>query len=418
MFVYLLVGLGLLLATVLPSALEGRALSAPIVVLAVGVLAGLLLPGEAEVDPILNATFTSHLAEACVIISLMGVGLALERPLHWRTWRPTWRLLAIGMPLCMVAVAGLGWAVLGLTLPAAVLLAAVLAPTDPVLASDVQVEGPVVADMDEVEEDEVRFALTSEAGLNDALAFPFVYLGLFMMGRGAFSEWGLEWLLWTLVGKIVVGALVGWACGLLLGRMAFRSRTTELRVADTGNPLLALAATFAVYGVTELIGGYGFLAVFAAALAMRSVERKHDYHRDMHLLIHQLETILTLVLLLMLGAALTAGLLERLTWPGVLLGVVLVFVVRPLSGWVSLAGVPELRGSERWAVASFGVRGIGSIYYLTYALSSEYIAEGLELWSVVAFTIVLSVVVHGIAATPVMRRLDDERRGTAGAVPA
>jgi sodium/hydrogen antiporter len=418
MFLYLLVGLGLLLATVLPTMLEGRALSAPIVVLAVGVVTGLLLPGEAEVDPILNATFTSHLAEACVIISLMGVGLALERPLSWRTWRPTWRLLAIGMPLCMLAVAWLGWVALGLTVPAAVLLAAVLAPTDPVLASDVQVEGPVVADMDAVEDDEVRFALTSEAGLNDALAFPFVYLGLFLMGRGAFSEWGLEWVLWTLIGKIVLGAVVGWGLGLLLGRMAFRSRAANLRVAESGNPLLALAATFAVYGLTELVGGYGFLAVFAAALAIRSVERQHDYHRDMHVLVHQLETILTLVLLLMLGAALTAGLLQRLTWQGALVAVALVVVIRPLTAWLALGGSRELQGAERWAVAGFGVRGIGSIYYLTYALSSEYIAEELELWAVVAFTIVVSVVVHGVAATPVMRRLDARRRGAAGTVPA
>jgi sodium/hydrogen antiporter len=413
MFVYLLVGLGLLLATVLPSVLEGRSLSAPLVVLAVGVLAGVLLPGDAEVDVILNATFTSHLAEACVIISLMGVGLALERPLSRRTWRATWRLLAIGMPLCMAAVAGFGWGVIGLTLPAAVLLAAVLAPTDPVLASDVQVEGPVVAGMEESEDDEVRFSLTSEAGLNDALAFPFVYLGLFLMGRGDISEWALEWVLWTLVGKIVLGALLGWGCGWLLGQMAFRSRATHLRVADYGNPLFALAATFAVYGLTELVGGYGFLAVFAAALAMRSVERKHDYHRDMHWFVHQVETILTLVLLLMLGAALTAGLLERLSWQGALLGVALVFVIRPLTAWLSLLGSPGLRRSERWAIAGFGVRGIGSIYYLAYALSSDYIAEGLELWSVVAFTIVLSVVVHGVAATPVMRRLDRQRRDAA-----
>lgn len=407
--VYLLVGLGLLLATVLPKLLEGRAVSPPMIVLAVGVLGGLLLPGDDAADPILNADLTAHLAEACVIISLMGVGLAIERPLHWRTWRTTWRLLAITMPLCILAVAGLGWGVLGLTLPAAVLLGAVLAPTDPVLASDVQVAGPVVEGMEDVDDDEVRFALTSEAGLNDALAFPFVYIGLYLMGRGAIGDWGLEWVLWTLMGKIVVGALLGWWCGRLLARLAFGNAVPRLRVAEHGNPLLALAATFAVYGVTEVVGGYGFLAVFAAALALRSEESTHGYHLDMHRLIHQLETILTLVLLLMLGAALTAGLLQRLTWEGVLLGVLLVLVIRPLTGWVALAGYPEMRRSERWAIAGFGVRGIGSIYYLSFALSSEYIAEGLELWSVVAFTIVLSVVVHGVTATPVMRRMDRRR---------
>ena len=412
--VYLVIGVGLLLATVLPRMLRGRALSVPMVVLAFGIVAGVLIPGEDPISPVLNARATAHLAEACVIVSLMGVGLAIDRPVHWRTWGPTWRLLAIAMPLCIAGVALLGWGAMGLTVPAAVLLGAVLAPTDPVLASDLQVDPPTVKQPartdaeDEIDpaEDPVRFSLTSEAGLNDALAFPFVYLGLFLLGRGPIEEWFSEWLLWTLIGRIVVGVLVGSLVGLALGRMAFRSSVSTLRVAEFGNPLLALAATFAVYGLTELIGGYGFIAVFAAALAIRSVERGHGYHRRLHQLIEQLETILTLALLLMLGAAMSAGLLLRLGWPSVLVGGALVFVIRPLSGWIALLGSDELRGSERLAVASFGVRGIGSVYYLAYALSTDYFTEGLELWGVVTFTIVLSVVVHGTAATPSLRWLD------------
>ena len=408
--VYLVTGVGLLLATVLPGLLHGRALSVPMVVLGFGILAGLVLPGEDPISPILDARATAHFAEACVIISLMGVGLAIDRPLHWRTWGPTWRLLAIAMPLCILGVALLGWSVMGLTVPAAVLLGAVLAPTDPVLASEVQVPPPKV-EQDEIdpEEDAVRFALTAEAGLNDALAFPFVYLGLFLLGRGPIEGWFTEWVLWTLVGKIVVGAVVGAVAGAALGRMAFRSSFDSLRLAELGNPLLALAATFAIYGLTELVGGYGFLAVFAAAVAIRSVERGHGYHRRLHELVERLESILTLGLLLMLGAAMSAGLLMRLSWAGVLVGVVLVLLLRPISGWVALHGTPELTPPEQRTVAAFGVRGIGSVYYLAYALSSEYTSEGLELWSVVAFTITLSVIVHGIAATPVMRRLDQQR---------
>lgn len=415
--VYLLVGVGLLLATVLPRVLHGRALSVPMVVLGFGFVAGLLIPGEDPLSPLLDAEATAYLAEGGVIISLMGVALAIERPLTWRTWGPTWRLLAIAMPLTIAGVALLGWWAMGLTVPAAILLGAVLAPTDPVLASEVQVSAPLVAGHDELdaEEDGVRFALTSEAGLNDALAFPFVYLGLFLIGRGPIEGWLAEWVLWTLLGKIVVGALVGWFAGLALGRMAFYSRVTTLRLAEIGNPLLALAATLVVYGVTELIGGYGFLAVFAAGLAIRSVERGHGYHRQLHELVEQLETILTLALLLMLGAALSAGLLMELSWPSILVGVALVFVLRPLFGWLSLHRTSELTGAERWVVASFGVRGIGSVYYLAYALSSQYSSEGLELWGVVAFTIVLSVVVHGIAASPVMSWLDRRRDGAAAA---
>lgn len=415
--VYLVIGVGLALATVLPRMLHGRALSVPMVVLAFGVVTGLLLTGEDPLSPVLHARATAHLAEAAVIVSLMGVGLAIDRPLHWRTWNPTWRLLAIAMPLCIAGVSLLGWGVMGLSLPAAVLLGAVLAPTDPVLASDIQVHppsvsGPGAGEIDP-EDSEVRFALTSEAGLNDALAFPFVYFGLFLLGRGPIEEWLTHWMLWTFAGKIVLGAAVGWLAGVALGRMAFRSSVPLLRVAEIGNPLLALAATFAVYGLSELIGGYGFLAVFAAAVAIRSVERTHGYHRRLHQLIEHLETILTLVVLLMLGAAMSSGLLLKLSWSGILVGVALVFVVRPLFAWISLWASEELQGPERWAVAAFGVRGIGSVYYLAYALSSEYAAEGLELWSVVAFTIVLSVVVHGIAGTPAMRWLENKGNGTA-----
>ncbi|MGD8201984.1 cation:proton antiporter [Ornithinimicrobium sp. W1679] len=422
--VYLLLGLGLLLASVLPTIVEGRAFSAPMVVLSFGVVAGLVVPGEDPISPILDARATAHLAEATVIISLMGVGLALERPLHWRTWMPTWRMIALAMPMSIAAVALLGWWSMGLTVPAAVLLGAVLAPTDPVLASDVQVPGPQTPGADRTEgdvtdvlteEDEVRFTLTSEAGLNDAFAFPFVYLGLFLMGRGAWQEWGMEWLLWTLLGKIVVGCLVGWLAGRLLGALLFRGRLRGQRVAEVGTPIFALAATFAVYGLTEIVQGYGFLAVFVAALVLRDAERDHGVHTALHEFVERTETVLTLVLLLMVGAAMSAGLLAGLTWGGAAVGLLLVLVVRPLVSWISLLGCRRVDLPERAAISWFGVRGIGSIYYLAYALSSEYVAEGLELWSVVAFTITLSVVVHGLLATPVMRWLDARpHRGRGG----
>lgn len=162
-----------------------------------------------------------YLSEVCVIVALMGVGLAIDRPLGWRSWKSTRRLLLVAMPLGIVAVAVLGWWAAALTPAAAVLLGAALAPTDPVLASDVQVEGPTSGEGSHREDDEVRFALTSEAGLNDALAFPFVYLALFLFAKGPIEDWIVSWALWELLGKIVLGAVAGALAGHLVGRAVF-----------------------------------------------------------------------------------------------------------------------------------------------------------------------------------------------------
>lgn len=419
--VYLILGAALLLAVALPRLLHRQAVSAPLVLVAVGAAIGLLpLPGDFSPSPVENRVFVEHLTEFTVLVALMGVGLAIDRPLvprrwsTWRQWGVTWRLLGIVMPLSILGVAVLGWWVMGLAPAAALLLGAALSPTDPVLASDVQVGGPTPLETDDEEhddvdeDDEVRFALTSEAGLNDGLAFPFVYAAVFLASLGGVSEWGLRWLAWELVGKVALGVLVGALLGWGLGKVAFRAPAPSLRLAETGEPLLALAAVLATYGAAEIVGGYGFLAVFACALALRSAERGHDYHVHMHQVIERLERLFTLIVLLLLGVSLTNGLLEHLSWRGVLLGVVLVLLLRPLAGLVALGGAPVDR-RERLAIAFFGVRGVGSLYYLAYATGSAEFARVDELWATVGFTVVLSVVVHGIAATPVMRRLDRVR---------
>ncbi|QNN55147.1 cation:proton antiporter [Nocardioides mesophilus] len=431
-------GAALFLAVVLPSALHRQAVSAPMVLLVVGGAIGLLpLPEGFRPSPIEHRAFVEHLTEFCVVVALMGVGLALDRPLRlrdrstWRRWGATWRLLAFAMPLTIGATALLGWWAMGLAPAAALLLGAVLAPTDPVLASDVQVEGPTTLDPDGADEagveddplesidehDEVRFALTSEAGLNDGLAFPFVYAAIALATLGGVGEWGLHWLAWDLVGKVVLGIVVGVAVGTLLAKVAFRGPAPSLRLAETGEPLMALAAVLLSYGVTEVVGGYGFLAVFACAMALRSAERSHEYHVHMHGLVERLERLLTLIVLLLLGVAITNGLLVHLTWQGALVGLLLVFVVRPLSGLVSLrvnrsgpqAGGHVLAPRERTAVAFLGVRGVGSLYYLAYAAGHADFGHLEQLWATVAFTITASVLVHGVAATPVMRRLDAAR---------
>jgi NhaP-type Na+/H+ or K+/H+ antiporter len=307
------------------------------------------------------------------------------------------------MPLSIGAVALLGWAA-GLAPAAALLLGSALAPTDPVLASDVQVAGPQTGDHEVDEDDEVRFTLTSEAGLNDGLAFPFVYAAILLATEGAVSGWALEWVGWYLVGKVVIGVLAGVVVGRVLAYAAFRSSSRSLRVAERGESLMALAVLVSAYGVGELVGGYGFLAVFACAMTFRSAERAHDYHAAMHEVTERLERLLTLFVLLVLGIALTRGLFGSLDWKGVAVGVALVLVVRPLTGVIGLHGC--LEPGERRAVAFFGVRGVGSIYYLAYAAGQADELGADWLWSTVSFAIVLSVFVHGALAAPVMRRLE------------
>ena len=430
--VYVLAGASLLLAVVLPYALRSAALSPPIVLLAVGAAIGLLpVPDAILLTPRDDRAFIEHLTEFTVIIALMGVGLALDRPLSlrsfasWRHWGATWRLLALAMPLSIGAVALLGWWAMGLAPASALLLGAVLAPTDPVLASDVQVGGPTTdeTDAEEVDEDdEVRFALTSEAGLNDGLAFPFVYAAIALAGSGTVWEWGPAWLAWDLIGRVVIGTAIGVVIGWLLAKAAFRSSRPSRRMSETGDPLLALAAMLLSYGVAEVAGSYGFLAVFAGAMTLRSAERTHDYHALMHEVIERLERLLTLVVLLMVGISLTGGLLDSLTWRGAGLGIVLLLLIRPLTAWVGLrigrrpvdrVGDKSLDPRERWATAFFGVRGIGSIYYLAYATGQAEFEKVPELWSTVAFVITLSVIIHGVTATPVMRWLERTRREAA-----
>ena len=431
--VYLVAGLALVVAVLAPVLVRSIALSAPLVLLLLGLLIGLLpMPEGWSLDPVAGRTVIEHVTEIAVLVALMGVGLALDRPLNrqtWRAWSPAWRLLLLAMPLTIAGVFLLGWGVLGLAAPVALLLGACLAPTDPVLAGDVQVDGPSTAGSAEEaepdERDEVKFSLTSEAGLNDGLAFPFVYAAIYLATLGPVAGWGGQWIAWDLLGRIAVGVLAGALVGWGLGRLAFRAADDRLRIAERGEPLLAVAALVLSYGATEVVGGYGFLGVFACALALRSVERHHDHHRAMHQVVGYLERLLILVILLFLGMALTRTLLAGVDWRAVVVAVVLVFVIRPLAAWLSLsvaARDPSLPGgltrSERAVTAFFGVRGVGSLYYLAYAGGLTTIPEESWLWSTVALTILASVVVHGVASTPVLRRLSARRAERVQAEPA
>jgi len=424
---YLVAGVAILLAAVLPSVLSQRAISPPMVLLAAGLAIGFLPVGGDQIfDPIEHRAVVEQVTQFAVLLALMGVGLALDRPLRlrrpndWLRWAATWRLLLVAMPVTIGAVWLLGWWGLGLGWATAVLLGAVLAPTDPVLAGDVQVGAPDVANVEpghELSDDagsderhEVRFALTSEAGLNDGLAFPFVYAAIYLSTKGSPSSWIVEWVAWDLVGKVVVGFLVGAFVGWVLAKLAFRARRESLRLAEQGEPLLALAALATSFGAAELVGSYGFIAVFTCGMAIRNAERSHDYNKEMHGVVERLERLFTLLVLLCLGMAMSRGLLDALDWRGVLVGVALILLIRPVVGALSLMPfTPRGRGlnpRERVVAAFFGVRGVGSLFYLAYAAGHAKFSELEWLWATIAFTIGLSVLVHGVLAKPAMDWLE------------
>lgn len=402
--VFAIAGVAALLAGLLPRLLEGRPLSLPVLFLGLGMLVYALPLDLPAPDPLEHKVLAQHLAEVCVIVALMGAGLKLDRRVGWRRWSSTWRLLAIAMPVTILGVAVLGWWWAGLPVAAALLLGSALAPTDPVLASDVQVGEPTE---DEDSEDEVRFALTSEAGLNDALAFPFVYLAIVLAKKESLLEWfGVDVLY-----KLAVGLLLGLGIGWLLGKLFFRAAKDAVRLAKHAEGFVALAATFLAYGVTELAGGYGFLAVFVCAVSIRASERDNRYQQVLHDFTEQIERLLTVLLLLLFGGAVVNGLLSELTWRAAAVGLMLLFVLRPLAAWLSLRGSPGSKG-EHAVIAFFGIRGIGSFFYLAYATAEATFAEAEELWALVGFVVIVSVVVHGVSATPIMERLDRRHERT------
>lgn len=396
--VYVLGGVALLLTAVLPRV--SRALTPAMVFVGAGFLSS-FLPGARPFHPENHIALVEHVTELCVIVALMGVGLALDRPFSIKGWSSTWRLLLIAMPL-FIAILGLAaWGLAGLAPAAALLLAAVLAPTDPVLAADVRVGEPTD---DPHSEDELRFALSSEAGANDGLAFPFVHAAVLLLTLPA-AQWLGGWVAWELFGKVVLGVATGAAIGYLFAQAAFRGPFRVLRFADTAEAVVSLAAVFLAYGVAELIGGYGFLSVFAAGLALRAQERGHEFHRTMHEFVALVERLLTMGLLLVFGYSLGSGLLADLTWQGALLGLAAVLVIRPLVGAVAMYR-SHVAVEDRRSIAFFGVRGIGSFYYLAFALGSAQFPEPGLLWSTVAFTVLISVLVHGSTAAPILRRID------------
>ncbi|HLK97126.1 MAG TPA: cation:proton antiporter, partial [Hymenobacter sp.] len=351
-------------------------------------------------DPFAHPKLTTHLSELCVIVALTGTGLKIDRPFSVRTWRTPLVLVLVLMVLTIAGLAFAGWLLVGLALPSALLLAAALAPTDPVLAGDVQVGDP-----GEGREDNVRFSLTGEAGLNDGLAFPFVYLALALLPVGAWGPQVWEWARFDLAYRVAAGMGLGWLSGQLLAYLIF-NLPKSLSLKPSAYGFVSLAVTLISYGVTELISGYGFLAVFIAAITLRSRERKHEYHKQMHAFTDQMERLLIVILMILFGGALVGGLLAPLTWAGAAVGLLLILVLRPLGGMLTLVGSKRVTVAERVVISFFGIRGIGSIFYLSFALEKMAFPQARLLWAILGFTVLVSVVLHGVLATPVMNWLD------------
>ncbi len=412
--VLLVIGVIVLAAALAPRLLARQPITAPLFFMLLGTAVFLLLsllpfvsPYAQLPDLIDDVWWIKRVTELVVIIALTSAGLKLNYPYAWSTWRISVRLLLITMPLTILATSLLGWWVLGFVPATALLLGAVIAPTDPVLAADVQTSAPSKPDGSSV-----RVALTTEAGLNDGLAFPFTYLAIAWATVGiAPADWLTEWLLIDVGYKIVVGLLVGVVLGWLLGKLVFGlSRQTQLAHTMTG--ILVISLTLIPYAVTELVGGYGFIAVFVAACVFRQAEENHAYQQALHDMAEEFERVLVAVTLFWVGGYLVTIVWTGLSWSITAVALITVFIIRPLAGWVALFYRSPLRLDKQAVVAFFGIRGLGSIYYLAYATFHAEFAQVTELWTVVLLVVVISVFVHGLSAGPAMRKLD-ERRGVA-----
>ena len=415
-FFFALFGIGLILAAGLEKRLANTILPMPVLYILAGFIVFSLpldFPSLNPSDDLFDAKAMEYVTEFIVIASLMGAGIAIDRPVSWANWRQIWPLLAIAMPLTIAAVAFLGWWALGLAPASAILLGAALAPTDPVLARSVQVGPPGVG-----KRDDVRFSLTVEAGLNDGLAFPFTYLAIAAIGMTALGTWTLEWFAVDFVWRIAAGCAVGYAVGRAGAWYIFEREMDGAREeieANTGNDgtedeperedpaystsegLVVLGTLLTAYGVAELFEGYGFLAVFVGAVTARQRENRSRYHKISHHFIDQIENIVLVAVLIGFGGMLASGVLDALTWEMAGVALALLLVIRPLSG-LAAESLSDLPWPGKFAVAFLGIRGMGSIYYLAYG-QTHGAFPGLDtLWATVSFAILVSIVMHGVVS--------------------
>ncbi|HVX04256.1 MAG TPA: cation:proton antiporter [Rhodanobacteraceae bacterium] len=393
-------GLGavILIVAWLPLWLERLPLTLPMLAVGAGYLAFLFTPDLAS--PQAHPRIATVLLEVVLIVAVMGAGLSIDRRFSWRGWGSAWRLLVIVMPLSIAALAALGRGLLGLPLGVAVLLGAILAPTDPVLASSVQVGPPGVG-----EEGETRFALTSEAGLNDGLALPFLALGAAMTAHASRSGWWIaRWFGVEMVWGVAVAAVVGFASGWLLvkGNHLLPER---IQLSQSNEGVASVGLAFLVYAAAGAAHAYGFVAVFAAAITLRRFGRALEYAQRLTASARRLERLLAFLVFGLFGGAIASGVLGGIGWREVAFALLALLVVRPIASLLGFAGSVHPM-PVRLAVGYFGIRGLGSLYYISYAVGADPDHDQHGLWSITALVVLFSIVLYGVTARPALRLLD------------
>ena len=389
----LVIGLLLLGVTLGSGWIKRLPLSYALIYLTVGVLLGSYGLDLVEIRP--ETQFLERLTEFVVIVSVFGCGLKINRPLKPWAWQSTIRLIGFLMPISILALAAIAHYILGMGWGAAVLLGAILAPTDPVLASEVQ--------LDHVEDkDELRFALTSEGGLNDSLAFPFVYFGIYAFKNDNWNNWFISWvgidLVWAIASGIAMGIIVAKAV-IWLDRFLQKRRSADNLMED----FVALSIILLTYSLTEVVNGYGFLAVFVAGLVVqRSYFTQQDKRMAQLEFTEQIEKLLEIATIVILGTLLLLEPMLEYAGESLLVAGLLLLVIRPFGVWLSMLG-GDLPKTTRSLMGWFGIKGIGSLYYLTYALGEGVSGDVAQQIAWITYTVVvLSVIAHGISAYPLM----------------
>ncbi len=398
-WIYILVGLLVLAIPWLKRFEKYQILNVPLFALLLGMIFYSLPINLPDPDPIKYEFEILKLTELVVIISLMGAGLKIDKDFSFKGYRVPLLLVGITMILSIASVILMGWWV-GLVPASAVLLGAVFAPTDPVLASEIQVK------IEEKEEEEhpINFSLTAEAGLNDGMAFPFTWLAVAVAMYGLnYGEWLGTWIWKDVLYRIGGGIVIGYVMGKVMA-WTFFELPRKIKFTPKRLGFLAVAITLFVYGITEAAHAHGFIAVFVAALTMRHYEKQHKFHQEMHDVIEQTELFLTVVILFLLGGYVVQKWFGTL--PLSMMGICLafIFILRPLFGILATLGT-DMPWKHRWIVAFLGIRGIGSFFYLAFALHQTEFEQKELLWSAVAFLVFVSAIVHRLVGYYVKKKV-------------